>query len=58
MSPITAAPMIRKDVPSKAVRMRKMKKAGRFGARAVPMEQQVKRKAVMMETWFLLAKTP
>jgi hypothetical protein len=44
-----AAPMVRKEVPWKAVRMRKMKNAGRLGARAVPMEQAVKRVDVMRD---------
>ena len=35
--PMIAEPTSKKDVPSKAVRMRKTKNAARFGARAVPM---------------------
>lgn len=50
MSLMQAAPTIRKEVPSKAVRMRKMKKAARLGERAVPREQTAKRKAVDMQT--------
>ena len=34
---IMAEPTSRKDVPSKAVRMRNTKNAARFGASAVPM---------------------
>jgi hypothetical protein len=37
MSPRHELPMIKNDVPWKAVRIRNTKKAGRFGARAVPM---------------------
>jgi len=47
---------MRKEVPSKAVRMRKTKKAARFGARAVPREQRVKRKAVEMQIWMVLER--
>lgn len=43
MSPMQAAPTIKKEVPSKAVRIRKTKKAGRFGASAVPIEHAQKR---------------
>jgi hypothetical protein len=49
MSPMQEAPTIRKAVPSKAVRMRKTKKAARLGASAVPIEQQVKRKPQKMQ---------
>jgi len=45
MSPTQEAPTVKNEVPSNAVRMRKTKKAGRFGANAVPMEQAVKRNA-------------
>jgi hypothetical protein len=43
--------MVRKEVPSKAVRMRNMKKAGRLGDNAVPREQPRNRKAVMRHIW-------
>jgi hypothetical protein len=46
MSPIAELPTTRKDVPWKAVRTRKMKYEGRFGARAVPMLNAKKRKAL------------
>jgi hypothetical protein len=48
ISPIQDAPIVRKDVPSNAVRIRNMKKAARLGDRAVPREQPKNRKAVMM----------
>lgn len=51
MSPMQAAPTVRNDVPWKAVRMRKMKKAGRLGASAVPIEQAANRVDVMREIW-------
>lgn len=54
MSPMTAAPTIRKAVPSKAVSMRKIKKDARLGERAVPREKQPNRKAQEMETWEVL----
>lgn len=54
MSPMTAAPTIRKAVPSKAVSMRKMKKEARLGERAVPREKTPKRQAQEMETWELV----
>jgi hypothetical protein len=57
MSPIQEAPMVRKDVPSKAVRMRKMKYAGRFGAKAVPREHPRKRAAVTRHIYFVFSKT-
>jgi hypothetical protein len=44
-----AAPRVRKAVPSKAVRIRKMKYEARFGESAVPREQQQKRKAVIRQ---------
>lgn len=53
MSPIHDDPMVRKAVPSKAVRMRKIKYATRFGERAVPSEQAVKRKAVTRHIYTL-----
>jgi hypothetical protein len=43
--------MVKKDVPSKAVRMRNTKKAGRLGDRAVPTEQPRNRKAVVRHIW-------
>jgi len=49
MSPMTEAPTMRKLVPSKADRQRKMKNAARLGDRAVPRLQQKKRNAVMMQ---------
>jgi hypothetical protein len=49
ISPIHDAPTIRKDVPSRAVRMRKTKKAARFGLRAVPSEQAKKRTELQMQ---------
>jgi len=45
------APTIRKLVPSKAVKMRKMKKEARLGDKAVPIEQAKKRIAVIMQIW-------
>jgi hypothetical protein len=42
------APTIRKLVPWKAVKIRKTKKAARFGDRAVPMENPRKRIADMI----------
>lgn len=48
-SPMTAGPVTRKDVPAKAVRMRKTKKAGMLGLRAVPMEQAKKTVAETMQ---------
>jgi hypothetical protein len=41
--------MVRKDVPSKAVRIRKTKYEARFGDSAVPREQPRKRKAVIIQ---------
>lgn len=41
--------MIRKEVPWKAVMMRKMKKEARLGASAVPTEKAVKRAALPRE---------
>lgn len=49
MSPMQAAPIVRNEVPWTAVRIRKMKKAGRLGASAVPIEQAVKSADVMRE---------
>jgi hypothetical protein len=40
-------PTTKKDVPWKAVRTRKIKYAGRFGASAVPMLKAKKRKALV-----------
>lgn len=51
MSPIQDAPMVKKDVPSKAVRTRNTKKAERLGDRAVPIEQPRNRKAVVRHIW-------
>jgi len=47
MSPMAELPTTRKDVPWKAVRMRKMKYEGRFGASAVPMLNAKKRNALV-----------
>lgn len=41
---------MRKEVPSKAVRIRKTKNEARLGESAVPREQQAKRNAVEMQT--------
>ena len=66
MSPIHDEPTMRKEVPSKAVKIRKMKSesmldavilfdvlehshATRLGESAVPKEQSVNRKAVVMQ---------
>jgi hypothetical protein len=53
MSPIQDAPIVRKDVPSNAVRIRKMKYDGRFGDNAVPREHPKKRKAVIRQIWII-----
>jgi hypothetical protein len=44
-----AAPIVRKEVPSKAVRMRKMKYDIRFGESAVPREHARNKVAVIMQ---------
>ena len=46
MSPMQLAPIVKKEVPSNAVRIRKMKYAGRLGESAVPREQPRKSVAV------------
>jgi hypothetical protein len=53
MSPIQLAPMVKKDVPSKAVKMRKMKYAARFGESPVPREQPRNSAAVTRHICFL-----
>jgi len=45
---MTLEPMIKSDVPSNAVNIRKIKKAARFGARAVPPQNPKKRVADAM----------
>lgn len=47
-SPMQLEPIIRKEVPWKAVKMRKMKKDARLGARAEPIEKARKRAPLMM----------
>jgi hypothetical protein len=49
MSPIQEAPIVRKAVPSNAVRIRKMKYDTRFGERAVPSEQPINSIAVIKQ---------
>lgn len=51
-----AEPTSRNAVPSNAVRMRKTKKAARFGERAVPMLQQKNSRAVVHEIWICIAR--
>jgi hypothetical protein len=46
MSPIQELPIIRKEVPWKAVKMRKMKNEAKLGANAVPIEKAAKRIAL------------
>lgn len=50
MSPMTLDPITRKAVPWKAVKILKMKKAARFGARAVPTEKTKNNAALTTET--------
>lgn len=47
---MTALPMTRKDVPWKAVKILKMKKDAKLGARAVPIEKAVKSAALATDT--------
>lgn len=51
ISPIQAAPTIKKAVPWKAVKMRKTKKDARFGASAVPTEKPKNITEAQIEVW-------
>jgi hypothetical protein len=48
---LTEAPIVKKEVPSNAVKIRKKKYTARFGDRAVPREQRVNKAAVMRQIW-------
>jgi hypothetical protein len=49
ISPIQDAPMLRKEVPSNAVRIRKTKYEVKLGDKAVPREQPRNKRAVMRQ---------
>lgn len=49
MSPMQLVPIIRNEVPWNAVKALKMKKAARFGLRAVPRENPRNRRALEKE---------
>lgn len=51
ISPIHEAPIVRKEVPSKAVRIRKMKYDTKFGESAVPREQPQNNTAVIKQIY-------
>lgn len=58
MSPMTLDPMIRKAVPWKAVKIRKMKNEARLGASAVPTEKAQNRTALAADIYSLLVSCP
>lgn len=51
MSPMHEAPIVRNEVPSKAVRIRKIKYDTKFGESAVPSEQPQNSTAVIKQIY-------